>query len=70
MVSDPAHNWVFVFPFFAGIGLIWFALQPGPFYRRHHTPQDKATPVWKIRLVYIPLGLLLALISAWHFRLP
>ncbi len=68
--QDPAHHWLFIAPFLGGLGAVWFALQSGPFYPRHHTPDSKPTPAWKVRAVYIPLGILFAAVAASHFRFP
>lgn len=63
MLYAEQHRWAFIFPFLGGLVLIWFALQRGPFYPRHHLPNDSPTAAWKVRIVLIPLGLLLAICS-------
>jgi len=69
-VQDPAHHWVFIFPFLGGVAAIWFALQPGPFYPRHHTPESRPTSTRTIRAIYIPAGIVFSAVAGMHFRLP
>ncbi len=63
MIHAGPHRWALIFPFLVGLFLIWFAIQSGPFYPRHHLPTDSPTSAWKVRIILIPLGVFLAAFS-------
>ena len=69
-IQDAAHHWVFIFPFLSGVAAIWFALQPGPFYPRHHTAESRPTATRTVRAIYIPAGIVFSAVAAMHFRFP
>jgi hypothetical protein len=70
IAHNSAHEWLSIFPFLCGLGLVWHALGPGPFYPRRRTSLSLPVPTWKVRAMFVPFGILLSLSAAAHFRLP